>query len=403
MTRVTHEPESIEDLAATIRAHRDEGVRLIGAGTKPALVGPARAGPELAGRVRAGEAWIASRRLTGILDYTAAEFTITARAGTPIQEIDATLAEHGQYLPFDPPFSGRLEPRVTVAGATVAGATLGGAIASGLAGPGRVRFGGVRDFVLAVTYVDGRGRVLRGGAKVVKNAAGFDLPKLLVGSLGRLAALAEITLKVLPHPRVCHSARFRFPHFAAAYEGLVALGTSPFELNGLELLDGNSLLVRLGGSSREAAGQRLARLERLLGVPGEPISASDEAATWHALADCRDLLPEGQEDATLVKVALSPRRIPDLEAVVRAMRAERRYGAGGAVAWLALPDTTRDDRVADLDRRLAGLGLPALLVRGPRRGDPRLGHRPGESMLTRIKRVLDPDGVLPGLGSTPSG
>ena len=125
--------------------------------------------------------------LTGIVDYDPAEFTVTARPGTTLFEIDAMLAANGQHLPFDP-------PRLGEAG------TIGGAVAAGVTGPGGYA-AGVRDFVIGVRFVDGTGRLAAGGGKVVKNAAGFDLPKLMVGSLGRLGVFVELSLKVLPAPR----------------------------------------------------------------------------------------------------------------------------------------------------------------------------------------------------------
>src|SRR5207253_308179 len=125
--------------------------------------------------------------LRGITEYDPSEFTFTAGAGTPVREIVAALAERGQYLPFDPMLAD-------------AGATLGGTVAAGLSGPGRFRFGGLRDFILGVQFVDGEGRVLRMGGKVVKNAAGFDLPKFFVGSVGRFGILTELTFKVFPRP-----------------------------------------------------------------------------------------------------------------------------------------------------------------------------------------------------------
>ena len=128
---------------------------------------------------------VSTSGLSGILEYDASEFTFTALAGTPVREIAAALKERGQYLPFDPMLA-------------EAGATLGGTVAAGLSGPGRFRFGGIRDFILGVRFVDGAGRLLRMGGKVVKNAAGFDLPKFFVGSLGRFGVLAELTFKVFP-------------------------------------------------------------------------------------------------------------------------------------------------------------------------------------------------------------
>src|SRR5439155_368623 len=141
-------------------------------------------------------------RLSGIVEYEPSEFTFTALAGTPLKAIIAALAERGQYLPFDPPLAD-------------AGATLGGTIAAGLSGPGRVRFGGLRDFILGVRFVDGEGRILRMGGKVVKNAAGFDLPKFFVGSAGRFGVLAEITFKVFPRPAATRTLRLDAADFAA--------------------------------------------------------------------------------------------------------------------------------------------------------------------------------------------
>ena len=141
----------------------------VGAGTKPRL-----------SAVGADVVKISTVGMRGIVEYEPSEFTFTALAGTPVKEIASALAERGQYLPFDPLL-------------VDAGATIGGTVAAGLGGPGRFRFGGLRDFIVGVRFVDGGGRLLRMGGKVVKNAAGFDLPKFFVGSLGRYGALAEVT------------------------------------------------------------------------------------------------------------------------------------------------------------------------------------------------------------------
>ncbi len=130
-----------------------------------------------------------TRDYRGILNYEPSELVITARCGTPLAEIKAALAERGQYLPFDPP---EFAPT----------STLGGAIASGLSGPRRASVGSLRDFVLGVTLMDGEGRILKFGGEVMKNVAGFDVSRLLAGSLGTLGVLLDISVKVLPVP-VC--------------------------------------------------------------------------------------------------------------------------------------------------------------------------------------------------------
>src|SRR5690606_9356314 len=161
-------------------------VAVVGGGSKAGLVaGDAEVRIDLS----------ALRRL---VEYDPGEFTFTAAAATPLREVREMLAAHGQYLPFDPPLAD-------------AGATLGGTVAAGRRGPGRLRYGGVRDFLIGIRFVDGRGALVQGGGKVVKNAAGFDLPKLMVGSLGRLGILTELTFKVFPAPPATASLRADFP------------------------------------------------------------------------------------------------------------------------------------------------------------------------------------------------
>ena len=143
-------PLTANELCDAIRAH--PRVLAVGARTKPRL-----------SQCDENVALISMRRLSGIVEYDPGEFTFTALAGTPLREIRDALAARGQYLPFDPPL-------------VESGATIGGTVAAGLSGPGRFRYGGVRDFILAVQFADGTGQLLRGGAKVVKNAAGFDSP-----------------------------------------------------------------------------------------------------------------------------------------------------------------------------------------------------------------------------------
>src|SRR5688500_13334503 len=145
------------------------------------------------------------------------------------------------------------------------GATLGGTVAAGLSGPGRYRYGGVRDFILGVRYVDGTGELVRGGGKVVKNAAGFDLPKLFGGSLGQLGALVELSFKVFPRPEATLTLRHTLPTLEAALAALQRLYLAPLDMEALDLTvdgDGPALWVRLGGLGHVLA----ARAERVRGL-----------------------------------------------------------------------------------------------------------------------------------------
>ena len=161
------------------------------------------------------------RQLTGVIEYDPQEFVLTAYAGTPVAEIEKLLAEKGQYLPFDPLLAKR-------------GATLGGTVAANASGPGRFRYGGVRDFLIGAKFVDGNGTLLRGGGKVVKNAAGFDYPKLMVGALGRLGVLVELTFKVFPRPEQYMTLRVEKSSLADTIKTLYVLNTTPLDVEALD-------------------------------------------------------------------------------------------------------------------------------------------------------------------------
>lgn len=181
---------SLDDIVAAVRnaAAEQAPLRIRGAGSK-----------DFYGGLLAGEVLNVSAH-RGIIAYEPTELYITAKGGTPLAEIEAALAEKGQMLAFEPPHfaAGYAGP----AGASVgsAGATVGGCVAAGLSGPRRQQAGAVRDFVLGVKLVDGTGQVLNFGGQVMKNVAGYDVSRLIAGSLGTLGVIAEVTLKVLPRP-----------------------------------------------------------------------------------------------------------------------------------------------------------------------------------------------------------
>ena len=227
-------------------------------------------GAETKPRLSAVEAVkISTRQLSGITEYEPSEFTFTALAGTPVKEIIAALAEKGQYLPFDPML-------------VEAGSTIGGMVASGLSGPGRFRYGGVRDFILGVRFVDGLGRLLRLGGKVVKNAAGFDVPKFLVGSHGRFGVIGEVTFKVFPKPESVLTLQMPF-----SAEKMAKLANARFEADALDVLPGGEImLVRLAGPGKA--------LEALVKEIGGEIIEND---VWREIRETRwsfksDLTPD---------------------------------------------------------------------------------------------------------------
>jgi glycolate oxidase FAD binding subunit len=287
--------------------------------------------------------------------------------GTPLAEIAQALAEHGQAMAFDPPL-------------VDAGATLGGAIAAGLSGPGRVRFGGLRDFLLGVTFVDGKGDVVHGGGRVVKNAAGLDFARMLVGSAGRLGILTEATFKVFPSPPAFGTVRIPVESMAAGAALLARLNALPLEYYGVELAaDEPALYARLGGLE-QVLPARLAQITSALG--GEQLAAPDEAAFWR---DARELA-WAQSDGLLLRIATLPHRVAAWEASPLVQQAQRRYSAGGHILWARFP---AGSAVADIERLLVSEGTAAVAVRGAA-PHPILGKRTGLPFLGALRTVFDP-------------
>ncbi len=205
--------------------------------------------------------------LRGVISYEPSELVVTVRAGTPLAELEALLASQGQCLPFEPPHFGP-------------GATAGGMVASGLSGPARASVGAVRDYVLGVVLLNGRGELLTFGGQVMKNVAGYDVSRLVAGSLGTLGVIVEVSLKVLPVAPAEATLRFECSQ-AQALERLNAWGGQPLPLNAscwVEDEGVGTLYLRLRGAQAAVA----AACERL---GGERQDNAKVAADWLA---CRD-------------------------------------------------------------------------------------------------------------------
>lgn len=348
--------DDVEALQEAVR----RGPRVLprGGGTKPALCAP----PDDAGALDVSG-------LSGILEYDPAELTFTALAGTPVAEVSDALAEHGQYLPFDPPLA-------------EAGATLGGTVAVGASGPNAFRHGGVRDFVIGVRFIDGTGRLVSGGGKVVKNAAGFDLPKLMIGSAGRLGVLVQLSFKVFPRPQATTTLRVELGDTEAALAVMAELGRGPLDLDALDLEPPGTLVTRLGGAA-ETLPVRAARLEAALGATAERLEGDADREEWRNASELA-WVPAG---SVLVKVGLSPRRVPGLEVALSRADALARYSLGGNLAWVAWP---ADRALNELDSTLRALGIAGMVLTGaPDR--IMLGAARGGAFAARVRAALDPD------------
>lgn len=203
------------------------------------------------------------RPIAGVVDYEPSELVVTVRAGTRLRELQALLAERGQCLPFEPPQFG-------------VGSTIGGAVAAGLSGPARASVGSLRDYVLGVQIVNGKGELLTFGGQVMKNVAGYDVSRLMAGSLGTLGVIVQVSLKVLPVPPAECTLLFELSETSARQQ-LNRWGGQPLPLNASCWADGH-LAVRLRGA--QAA---VAAAARSMG--GQALAPERAERQWPALRD----------------------------------------------------------------------------------------------------------------------
>lgn len=310
------------------------------------------------GRTSSGKP-LGLREHRGVLNYQPSELIITARGGTPLAEIETALAEHGQMLPFEPPHFG-------------ADATLGGTIACGISGPRRPYTGAVRDFVLGTKIINGKGEILKFGGEVMKNVAGFDVSRLMVGALGTLGILLEISLKILPRPQSELTLAFQTsPQQAITL--LTDWNSRPVPLSAA-CYDGEQLRVRLSGSDAEV---RITRQK--IGGTVEP----DGSSFWERIREHRhDFF---NDTAPLWRLSVPP-ATPPLN-----LPGQWIMDWGGAQRWLKNP------LPAEVIRETVGrLGGHATLFRnGPRNGQ--IFHPLPPALLTlhkRLKSAFDPHGIL---------
>ena len=327
----------------------------------------------------------------GVQDYDAPELMLTAGAATPLAEVQALLRQQGQMLAFAPfdhaPMFGR------PAGA----ATLGGVVAAGVAGSQRLTQGGARDHLLGFQAVSGRGEVFIGGAKVVKNVTGYDLPKLMAGSWGRLAALTQVTLKVLPRPRL-RTTRLLFGLTPAEAVRLMAeaMGSKAEVAAAAHLsrhpgFDGPLTALRLQGFPISVKA-RSAMLDTLLAGRGGVESLHEEAceAFWDEVATARPL----PTAPPLWRINVAPSAAPSLLAALEPLEGTWLLDWAGGLVWIASEGDAQGVRTA-----AEAAGGHAMLVRGPlglRTATPALQPpAPGVAALeARIRRAFDPSGVF---------
>lgn len=315
----------------------------------------------------AGASYLEMNQYQGIVTYDPSEYLITAKAGTLIADLQLALARNGQYLPFDPLWVER-------------GATLGGTIASGVSGPDRLLYGGVRDFVMEVAMLDGLGKIVRGGGKVVKNAAGFDSPKMMVGSYGRMGVLIEATLKIFPAPQAY--ATMIIPHNSVtqAIRAMQRVLSKPLPISSIIIDSHHQLAVRIA-APRDSLDGVIKRIKNLLPEGNSATVEQDPDAQRYLLINWIEQVLG--TDQLLIRIGVSPKVIASLEPVLS--NCEFFHVGACSATWARIACSQRDE----VDRRLSGLGLSAVVIEGQAIA-PFLGNCDWLYMAQKIQHAIDP-------------
>jgi glycolate oxidase FAD binding subunit len=391
-------PRDAKDVEATVQWALAEGkpLEIVGQGSKRAI-----------GRPSQTDLTLELSGLAGVTLYEPEELVLTARAGTPIAEIEALVAAKGQQLAFEPMDCG------PILGGEVGRGSIGGVLAANLTGPRRIKAGAARDHFLGFAAVSGRGETFKSGGRVVKNVTGYDLCKLIAGSWGTLAVMTEVTIKTLPAPETEATVLACGLEPAAGVAAMTAAMGSACDVSGAAHLPaavaaripetagagGAVTALRLEGFAPSVAHRRCG-LEALLRPSGDPVSLDAPASRrlWRAVRDVAPFAAGGAE-RPLWRVATPPSRGAELGAMIAAHSgAQMLYDWAGGLIWIELDAS--DDAAAPLIRRaVAATGGHATLIRAPAPVRAALDvfapQEPALAALTRrVKESFDPRGVL---------
>ena len=386
----TTEDQIAAAVASAVAAR--EPVHVQGNGTKAGLLRPVQAART-----------ISTAGLSGITLYAPKELIISARAGTPMPEIEATLTEAGQYMIAEPPDLSAL------LGATGKPQTLGGVVATNLSGPRRVARGAIRDHVMGIRAINGRAELIRSGGRVLKNVTGLDLCKLFTGSYGTLGVITEITLKVLPAAEATGTLVLPGLDAAAGIAAMSAALGSPFDVSAaawlpaeavaampaLDGVSGSAALIRIEEFA-DSVTYRIGRLRDQFAVPGA-VTLSTEASrsVWRDIRDVRPLAPHAQD--AVWRVSVRPSAGAKVIDALRPLGAAGFLDWGGGLVWLAGPaDAATHLRVEAAARAVGGTWT---LLRAPDtlRATVRVipDEPPALARITReVKAAMDPAGIF---------
>lgn len=362
-------PANEADLSEIVRAATGP-LRIIGGGTRTV-------GKPVAGEV------LETGALSGISLYEPGALTLVAGAGTPLAEVEAALVAEGQRLPFEPMDMRALMGRD---GAP----TLGGMVAANASGPRRIVAGACRDSLIGVRFVDGAGRVVKNGGRVMKNVTGYDLVKLMAGSWGTLGVLSECAFKLLPVPEA-EATLLSDPLETGTAVALMAraLGT-PFEVNGAARMEDGRVALRIEGFAQQVDYRRAALCE-VLGGAWEVLETDASRRHWPAM---RDLHAFAARAGDVWRISVRP---SDAPGIVARAGCPVMLDWGGGLVWTLVPEG------ADLRARLGDFRGHATLIRASEATRAALPvfqpeAAPVAAIAQGLRAKFDPRGVLnPGL------
>lgn len=340
-----------------------------------------------------------TRSCAGIVSYEPSELVITVKAGTALAQVEAALAEQGQYLPFEPPYYEHAYPAdfahsTSVDNAVPSVSTVGGMVAAGWSGPARANVGAVRDYVLGVNLINGKGELLVFGGQVMKNVAGYDVSRLMVGAWGTLGLLTQVSLKVLPKPPAEATIRFVCDQ-ATALRKLNRWGGQPLPLNAscwLQEQGQGTLYVRLRGAVAAVEAACSSMLRELNGKRMELASTQED---WQA---CRNHTLPWMQSVRQSGMALWRFSVPATAPVLQLPEGVTSplVEWHGALRWVQAPV---ESGAAMRECAMAAGGSASLFV-AERQGGSSGGGGFGlkndvlANLHQRIKESFDPMGIL---------
>lgn len=331
--------------------------------------------------------------LSGVVDYAPEELVITLRAGTPLRDVEALLAQRNQMLAFEPPDLGPLLGREPGEG------TLVGTLSGNFAGPRRVSAGAARDHLLGFSGVNGRGEAFKSGGRVMKNVTGYDLSKVIAGSWGTLAVLDEVSVKTLPAPDQTRTLVLAGLDDASAVKAMCVAMGSPHDVSGAAHVPGRTA-IRIEGVAPSVEA-RLKGLRELLAAAGakmEELGTLESRGFWREVRDVAPL--KAAKDSIVWRISCPPTEGPAIMARIRAQRpaAECFYDWSGGLVWLALPASADADH-ALVRGAIGAAGGHATLVRAPEavRASVPVFHPQSPALAAlaaRVKESFDPKGLF---------